>query len=332
VGRLEVAAAPIFRAYREGDEDAINRAFAGEFGIRRSLDEWAWLYPAETAGRAIVIAETGGEVVAHCAGVPLRLAVDGGEFDGVRLADVFGSSSQPDGSPRADRAEEAASVFVQTFGSGKRFQVLIGFSNRRDGDADAFPRCFGEPLVPPFFTYTRERPPMSPPRRFLYRAEAARDWEPRLDDLWRRARPDYPVAVVRDADRALRRFAGHPSVRYQRFLVFPRFSGRAVAFACYRCDGGRCRWVDLLWDHRHPGALDLLAHISARLVCQFDGAGEELGLAGDDVTRARLEALGFCRSGDPTRLRIVIRSFDEGLDTASLVQRLYLTMADTERV
>ena len=40
---------------------------------------------------------------------------------------------------------------------------------------------------------------------------------------------------------ALRRFTGHPTVRYQRFLVFLRFSSQAVAFAVFCCDGGRCR-------------------------------------------------------------------------------------------
>ena len=328
---MRVAATPIYRVFREGDEAAINRALAKECGVKRSLDEWAWLYPAEEAGRAIVVAEDGGEVIAHCGGVPLRLAVDDGEWEGVRLADVFGPSNPVAGSSRADVVEKVAENFVETVGSRKDSQFLIGFATRGDGEADAFPRCFGERATPPFLAYTRERAPLSPPRRLLYRAEAARDWEPRLDDLWARVRRQYPVAVVRDADRALRRFAGHPSVRYQRFLVFPRFSGRAVAFGCFRCDSGRCQWVDLLWDHRHPGALGLLAHISARLVRQFDGAGEELWLAGDDETCVRLEALGFRRS-DPVRLSVVVRSLDPGLDAASLLPRLYLTTADTEMV
>jgi len=325
-----MAATPVCRAYREGDEIAINRAFAKESGVKRSLDEWAWLYPAEATGRAIVLAEDGGKVIAHCGGFPLRLAVDGGEWDGVRVADVFGSSNPAAGSSRADAVEEVAESFVQTVGSRKNSQFLIGFSTRHDRTSDTYPRCLGEPAIPPYLAYTRERAPLSPPRRLLYRAEAARDWEPRLDDLWARVRRQYPVAVVRDADRALRRFAGHPTVRYQRFLVFPRFSGRAVAFACFRCDGDRCRWVDLLWDHRHPGALELLAHISARLVRQFDGAGEELRLAGDDRASVRLEALGFRRSANPEQLSLAIRSFDPGLDAATLGPRLYLTMADTE--
>ncbi len=72
-------AAPVFRMYREGDEVEINRVFEQVSGLVRSLDEWAWLYPPEVDGRVIVVAETGGEVVAHCAGTPLRVAVDGRE-------------------------------------------------------------------------------------------------------------------------------------------------------------------------------------------------------------------------------------------------------------
>ena len=69
-------AAPVFRLYREGDEVAINRVFEEASGVARSLDEWSWLYPPEAEGRVIVVAETGSEMVAHCAGTPLRVAVD----------------------------------------------------------------------------------------------------------------------------------------------------------------------------------------------------------------------------------------------------------------
>jgi hypothetical protein len=327
-----VAATPIVRPYREGDEVAINRAFIDETGVGRSLDEWAWLYPVEESGRAIVIAEIGAVVVAHCGGAPLRLAIDHEEWSGVRVTDVFGSSKAASETNPTKMMENVVEDFVQAVGARMNIQFVIGFSKQSDGEKGALPQCLGETAISKFHTYFRKRVPPSPPRRLLYRAEAARDWEPRLDDLWARVRRQYPAAVVRDADRALRRFAGHPTVRYRRFLVFPRFSSRAVGFACFRCDDGRCRWVDLLWDHHHPGALELLAHISARLVRQFGGAGEELRLAGDDATRVRLEALGFRRSAGPIQLGVVMRSFDRRLDAATLAPRLYLTMADAEVV
>jgi hypothetical protein len=168
--------------------------------------------------------------------------------------------------------------------------------------------------------------------RHLYRAELAADWEPRLDVLWGRVRDDYPVAAVRGADRALRRLAGHPSVRYHRFLVLPRFGRTPVAFAAFRTDESRCRWVDLLWDHRHPGALELVNHLSTRLAADTGAELEELWLNGDPEGERRLLARGFERSEVPGQLVMVARAFHPELDVTALADRVYLTMADADLV
>ena len=316
-------AAPVFRTYREGDEVAINRLFEEASGLVRSLDEWSWLYPHEVDGRVIVVAETGGEVVAHCAGTPLRVAVDERELAAARIDDLASPA------PGDEIAERVAESFFENFGFSGRFSLVVAC--RRSPD-DAIPPGFDEAPSRELTALTRDRAPHLRVHRLLYRAEPARDWEPRLDDLWHRVRQDYPVAVVRDAEGALRRFAGHPRERYQRFLIFPRFSSQAVAFVVFRCDGGRCRWVDLLWDHAHRGALELAAHISARLVRQLDCTGEELWLAGDEGARSRLEGLGFRAAEEQPTVSVAIRSFDSALDAAQVAERLYLTMADTRRV
>jgi len=306
-------AMPVVRTYREGDEVAIIRA------LERSLDEWSWLYPPEVDGRVIVVAETGGEVVAHCAGIPLRVAVDGRKLAATRIADHL---SLAPGDEIADRVAES---FFDTFAFSGRFPLI--FACRRSPN-DAVPPGFDGRPTRELMVFSRDRGPRSKVRRLWYRAEPARDWEPRLDSLWRRVRQDYPVAMVRDAESALRRFAGHPTVRYQRFLIFPRFSSQAVGSVVFRCDGRRCRWVDLLWDHAHPGALELAAHISARLV----RTDEELWLAGDEETRSRLESLGFHAVEEQPVASVAIRSFDPELDATQVAERLYLTMADTGSV
>jgi hypothetical protein len=130
----------------------------------------------------------------------------------------------------------------------------------------------------------------------------------------------------------LRRLAGHPTVRYHRFLVFPRFSSRSVAFGAFRTDGSRCRWVDLLWDDRHPGALDLLLHLSARLVAQTGAELEELWLNGDPAAQARLEDAGFMHEPEPGKLVMVARAFDPDIDLKAFDGRVYLTMADADLV
>jgi hypothetical protein len=318
-----VMAAPVFRTYREGDEVAINRLFEEASGLVRSLDEWSWLYPPEADGRAIIVAETGGDVVGHCAGTPLRVAVDERELAAARIDDLFSPA------PGDEIAERIAESFFENFSFPGRFSLVVAC--RRSPD-DAIPPGFDEAPSRELTVLTRDRVPHLRVRRLLYRAVPARDWEPRLDDLWHRVRQDYPVAVVRDAEGALRRFAGHPTARYQRFLIFPRFSSQAVAFVVFRCDGGRCRWVDFLWDHSHPGALELAAHISARLVRQLDCTGEELWLAGDEEARSRLEGLGFRAAEEQPAVSVAIRSFDPEINATQVAERLYLTMADTGRV
>jgi len=313
----------VIRAYREGDEVAINRVFEEASGSVRSLDEWAWFYPSEVDGRVIVVAETGGEVVAHCAGIPLRVAVDGRKLAATRIADHLSLA------PGDEIAERVAESFFESFAFSGRFPLIVACLRSPN---DAVPPGFGGTPTRKLMTFIRDRVPRSKVRRLWYRAEPARDWEPRLDSLWGRVRQDYPVAVVRDAEGALRRFAGHPTVRYQRFLIFPRFSSQAVGFVVFRCDGRRCRWVDLLWDHAHPGALELAAHISARLVRQLDCTGEELWLAGDAEARSRLERLGFRAAEGPAAVSMAIRSFDPELDATQVAKRLYLTIADVDQV
>jgi len=315
-----MASAPVFRTYREGDEVAINRIFEEASGLERSLDEWAWLYPSDVDGRVIIVAETGGEVVAHCAGIPIRVAVDEQELAAVRIAEYFSPTAA------AQPADRLAPAFFESFASSERFPLVVGCPQLHD---NSYPCGFDGMPKRELAVLTRDRAPRSKARRLCYRAEQGRDWEPRLDDLWRRVRGDYPVAIVRDAEGALRRFAGHPTVRYKRFLIFPRFSSQAVAFAVFRCDGGRCRWVDLLWDHAHPGALELVAHLSARLARQLDCTGEELWLAGDGEARSGLEGLGFRAMEEQPAASMAIRSFDPELDATQVAERLYLTMADT---
>jgi hypothetical protein len=137
----------------------------------------------------------------------------------------------------------------------------------------------------------------------------------------------YPIAVVRDADLALRRFAGHPKIKHHRFLVFPRYSRCAVAFAVFASLGTRCCWLDLAWDHEHPGALELLAHISGRLADQWRSSAEHLWLAGDDVTSIVLKRRGF-RPQDASSVVASVRSFNPDLDQKAIVDRAYLTVAD----
>jgi hypothetical protein len=321
------------RPFEPGDEVAINRGFNEAFRLDRPLAEWAWKFPASPNGRLIMVAEAGGEVLAHYAAIPTRIRIDDRVWDAGQIVDVF--------SARKARAQfSRRGVWVQTverffdhFGRSGRCPLLFGFPSPRPLRLGVLQLGY-DAMPPQPIVYLVRRPPVGrvSKRRMLYRAELARDWEPRLDDLWNRLGEYYPVAAVRDAEWALRRMAGHPSVRYHRFLVFPRLSNRPVAFAAFRTDGGRCRWLDLLWDRAHPGALHLLIHLSARLSSQTGAEREELWLNGDPVGRSHLESAGFESEPEPGRLVMVARAFDPEIDLSRVDGRVYLTMADSDLV
>jgi hypothetical protein len=332
MGRLMTEADLTIRDYRPGDEIAINRGFNQAFRCQRPIAEWAWKFPPDPDGRLIVVAEREGELVAHYAALPTRFQIDGVVWGGGQIVDVFATPSARSGIARRGAMVATAEEFFNRIGRSGRHPFLYGFPGPRHRRQGSVQLGYGEMGFEPVTYLCRRVAGTAAHRRLSYRAEPARDWEPRLDELWSRASTDYPVAVVRDAAWALRRLAGHPSIRYHRFLVFPRLSNRPVAFVAFRTDQLRCRWVDLVWDHDHPGAMDLLLHLSARLAVQVGAELEEMWLNGDAEGRARLEASGFEYAPDPADLAFGGRSFHPDLDLGTVAARAYLTMADADLV
>ena len=323
----------VIRPFEPGDETEVNRGFNETFHLDRSLDEWAWKFPPQESGRLIMLAEIDDALVAHYAGMPLRFTIDGREWSAAQIVDVFSTRAARRGFTRKGVWVRTVEEFFSVFGESGRATLLYGFPSPRPLRLGVLQLGY-DAVEPQPICYLSRRPGPSSSgwRRRLYRAELAADWEPRLDRLWMKVRGDYPVAAIRDADRALHRFAGHPTIHYHRFLVLPRFSREPVAFVVFRSDEGRCRWVDLLWDHRHPGALDLIDHLSSGLARQTGAEIEELWLNGDPKGRDRLTAGGFEMSEVPGKLVMVARAFDEELDIGALDGRVYLTMADADLV
>ena len=321
------------RAFSPGDEEAVNRGFNEAFHLARPLDEWAWKFPADPEGRLIMSAEHGGAVLAHYAGVPVRYQIEGRVWNAAQIVDVYSARKARGSFTRRGVWVQTVDAFFDAFGRSGRSPLLFGFPSPRPLRLGVLQLGY-DAMVPQAIRYWVRRPPgpSAGLRRRAYRAELARDWEPRLDPLWARARAAYPVAVVRDAERALRRLAGHPEVRYHRFLVLPRLSTEAVAYVAFRSDGGVCRWVELVWDHGHPGALDLVGHLAGEVARSTGASHEELWLNGDPEGLERLSRQGFAVRDEPNGLVMVARSFAPELDVRALDGRVYLTMADADLV
>ncbi len=316
------------RPYRPGDERAICRTFGGG-ETHRALHEWLWRYPWRPDGRTIMLAWADGELLAQVAARPARLHVDGAVRRILQLVEV--SSRQVPGGwvSREEALARAAEALVERFVAGEGRAALVAL--RDGGLPDVVPGAASRSLSsgPVPVLVRREGGGRGRGRRLPYRAEPARDWEPRLDRLWARVRGDHPVSVVRDASRALVRLAGRPGVRYHRYLLFPRFSDEPVGFVAFRIAGGACRWVDVVWDHAHPGALELAAHLSKRLAREHGAGREELWLAGDPEGRGILGGVGFREApGPPFSVLPCRRDFDG----SRVAEDAFLTLADADGV
>lgn len=320
------------RLFRDGDETTINDCFNQAFKTDRSLEEWAFRFRSVGSPRKIVVACRGAEVLASVGGVATRMLVGGEAVDALAVVDAFALAGPAGEDQRRSLLDQSLDFFVDQFGSSVGCPLIFV----RGGSAAAFELgtdSRGERQgLSVVTTLRRTAPNRRTPRSLCYRAEAGRDWEPRLDDLWKRIQREDLTSVVRDTDFALRRFAGSPAAAYHFFLVFPRFSRRAVAYAVFTLDEECCRWADFVWDHGHPGALDLLTHVSSRLAAQSGVGCERVTLGGDESGLVRLQARGFETEGRRDDLSLQILFRDPSIIPRSFPEGHALTAVDLEAI
>ena len=312
------------RIFRAGDEKELIDGLNASRRTRVSLEDWNWSYPVTAGDRPIVVGVADGRVVAHAGGVVTAFRVGGRTVPALAVADEFVQLSAGGEEEKQRLSSNLLERLLAEFGG----EEMYPFVYRLTGHGENVGGTGIE--LPPVDVLSRRSTVRSTLRRLAYRAEPARDWEPRLDELWRRVGASYPFAAARDAETALSRHAGHPTGRRYRFLVFPRFSGRAVAFAVFEPDGTRCRWVDLVWDHDEPGALDLLCHVSQRLARQLGAEEETVVLGGDAAGRSRLEASGFRAEGVLEDRSLTVFSWPQGMGCDDIEGPCYITQTDLD--
>jgi hypothetical protein len=321
------------RLYRPGDEIAINDAFNSVFGRTRGLEEWAWKYRPDEDPCPIVAAWDGDRLAAHNGGIPTSYQVDGRRILALQGADTMSMAAIERRPEWRDAWQRVMDHFAEVAAERFTASLLFGFTGGKAIEhmlARARWNSIKARRIP-LFVRTRRPVGRSMASRF-FRARLIGTDEPALDHLWERVSDRYPVSVVRDAAHVRRRLGGHPTVRYHRWLIAPRWSSTPAAFVAFRTDGGVCRWVELVWDGR-PGALELIDHLSRQLAKQTGAAREELWLDGDDEAAGWLEVFGFEGAPDPSGVVRVTRFIDDGLRAEAFAPgRVYTTSADADLV
>jgi hypothetical protein len=321
------------RLYRPGDEIAINDAFSRVFGKKRSVEEWAWKYRADDPPCPIVAAWDGDRLAAHNGGIAADFQVDGRRILALQGADTFSLAAAERQPEWRDSWQQVMDRFGEIATDQFGASLLYGFTGGK-AISHMVARARWDSVSPrriPLLVRRRRPPTRSMASRF-FRARLVDGHEAALDLLWERVRERYPVSVIRNAEHVRRRLSGHPSVRYHRWLVTPRWSSTPAAFVAFRTDDGVCRWVELVWDGR-PGALELVDHLSRRLTEQTGAEREELWLDGDPEAAKWLELFGFEGGPDPSGVVRVVRFLDAELTAEAFAPgRVYTTMADADLV
>lgn len=325
------------RAFRSGDETAINEGFNEIFGAARPLDDWCWKFPEGELGRWIVVGlDPQGRLLTHFAALPMRVQIDGRTWLGGHVVDVYGI-------PRPGVRRQA--VFVDTVrrfyewnGGAARLGFVYGFPG--DHHLEVGQRLLGytDPVALPCLR--RAVRPGGRWSRALDRLSGlARDGglavregfdAGAVDELWARARSRYAVAAVRDARWLRTRYSARPGVDYRHLTVWRR--GRAEATGVVRALAEGMAWIELVWDGEDPRALAVLDRAVGRLAREQGAPRIEMWLGGDAPARAALEAAGWTEVPHPLALKLSSVPLTAEIDGRDLVRRLYVTTGDTDLV
>jgi hypothetical protein len=318
-----------FRPYEPGDEAAINASFNQAFGLGRDLDEWRWKFAEGPEGRWIIVGvDADGRVEAHYAAVPTRFQVDSYRFRAGQLVDSFTLAGVRQGLAAARAFLHAAETFFAAFGSPDKLAMMYGFPGERVFRLGMARLGYGE--MPPQRVRVWVRAPAHGTRTWTGHSVRQGFDAAAVDDLWRRAGPRYPVAMVRDAAWLRRRFTGRPGVEYVHLSAWRR--GGPAAWTVTRVQGATLACAELVWDGRRPGALAALDRALASRARQAGATAVEMWLVGDGRAAGILRELGWEEHDHPLGLRFGGRSFSPEVDMATIATRFYVTMADLDLV
>jgi len=316
----------LFRPYRPGDEDEINRLFNEIFHLKRSIDEWRWRFNPEHAGCAILVAEhrQTHEIYAHY-GVITCLAQVAGRT--IRVGQPVDTYCRRDELAVAQRVMPKLILhFYRTFCSTDGLPMLYGFPSNRVLKLGKMKMSYGEPTPVQSWQFPVAR------RRWLFPSWL--DSEPlsagSVSTLWNRVAHRYPTSNIRDEQWVRNRFMDRPRNRYLHFLV--QQDDIPVVWAVFVPDGKKLLWIDCLWDGE---SVDAMKDVMERALTHARRGGArviEFWLNHDEALADVLRSEGWQFSPDRENLHLATVGFDDSLDSTQYRENLYITMADTDLV
>ncbi len=314
------------RAYAPGDEYVINKHFNSVFDQQRPLLDWHRKFQPEQDGCSILVAVNEDDnIIAQYAVVHSAMQMGELIFRAGQPVDVF--CLRQDGATQRRVYSKLVTEFFDTYGNPKDLPLLYGFPGRRALRLGQLKLGYGEPVPIGFWHRAVER------RRLLFRKHPPNE-APNLDAidrLWQRASERYPTSIIRDSEWLTRRYTSCTTNPYIHACVSE--GGNLSAWAVLRMDNNKiANLVDLVWDGANVDALRELEQQCLESARLMGALRMEMWLSGDKEAEAIFAGQGWIRDDHPLDLQLVARSFDSRIDAPSLIQELYLTMANSDLI
>lgn len=322
----------LVRAYRPGDEVAIQEVFAEVFGVDRSLAEWRWKFLSPPRGSRILLAfDTDGALVAQYAAVQVDVWM-GDLSRAAQIVDVFARRRRGlgrRGGPFQATMERFLAECAPPVDRGG-LSFIFGFPGERHQRAGTATGHYNEPLRVERLSLPLSCAPRTSGRSAFRSTWASEGFDAHATDrLWARSRERYRIAAVRDAAWFGWRYERHPAKRYRQIGLRRAGEPRAWGVLALGPPGSPARWVDLVWDGDRAEDLVSLATEVALHARSAGAETVELWLRGDPEARRVLLDLGYASELEPI-LRLSTITFAERPTVPEVLSDFYLTMGDSD--
>ncbi len=324
------------RTYQASDEQQILPAFNQAFGVQREVEHWQWKFLNNPQGAPCTsTAWQGHTLAAHYSGYPLRLSLSAEHSTSVQhIGDTFTMPAF------RGQGRGASSLLARVFRHFERsyFERQVHFAYGFNTDKI---RRFGQL----FLGYTADTPvynwQLNAERLALYRQARLRlvylrgysvsletevgDW---ADEVFARAREDYPWLVQRDRRYLHWRYVQNPDFDYEFYRV--KRWGTTVGWWLVRKQGQHLWLGDALFC-RNTAPIAIAAGLSAMLHQHQDVQYVE-GWFAEKPTwwQQLLSSAGFAPTRQHEQLYLCLKSYTPDLTPTQIAEQFYFTWGDSD--
>ena len=321
------------RAYKHGDEQAINSAFNRIFDQQRSVEEWRWKFGENGKSSRIMLGmDSEGHIISQWAEVLVDMRINGRSIVCAQAVDGF-CLDRPGFKRRPTFIDTVSKFYKQFHESDNGIPFFYGSAGPRLYTVGR--EYIGLKGFIDIDYYSKETSRLIRPlsmvlgsalwKRIVDTNEVSLD---QIDSLWERAKGRYSVTLQKNGAYIKRRYLTHPLNRY---ILIPSYTGNDLKGLLVLSYGSRVvKILDFLWDGDKEDTVSELFNKAWGVTTKLGAVKLEMWLNNDKELSGMLKSHGMTESENPYTLKLITCSFDEGIDAEEAASAFSFTMGDTD--